>query len=104
MTVPPSTPEDITCVPLPVLEDKLAFEGEEFYTVTLLSLVEGAGMVTLGNNTTATVYIQDNDSKRLLLNIICSPIIFASMRVYFFFFSRKPYWVFTTFVANKGLK
>ncbi len=64
MTIPPSTRDEETCVSIPVLEDKLAFEGDETFSVLLVSLVEeGVDMIGLGNITMTTVYIQDNDSK-----------------------------------------
>ena len=51
-----------SCGTFEILEDKIAFEGEEGFTVRLLPPREGAGYV-VGENSTADVVILDNDSK-----------------------------------------
>lgn len=49
-----------SCGFLPLLEDKIAFEGEENFTVSILPPSIGT---ELGENSTATVIILDNDGK-----------------------------------------
>ncbi len=63
VTIPPSNITDTTCVSFSILEDKLAFEGQETFSVQLLPPIQGIGEIQLGAITTATVYILDNDSK-----------------------------------------
>ncbi len=63
VTIPPSNITDTTCVSFSILEDKLAFEGQETFSVQLLPPIQGVGEIQLGANTTATMYILDNDSK-----------------------------------------
>ena len=61
ITIPPSTVNDTACVPFPILEDKVAFEGQEFFLLRLHSPV--LAEVQLGVNRTSTVYIVDNDGE-----------------------------------------
>lgn len=61
--IPPSNITDTTCFLVPILEDRLAFEGEEMFMVQILPPVEGIGVIEFGPNTTIAVYILDNDSE-----------------------------------------
>ena len=61
ITIPPSTVNDTACVPFPILEDKLAFEGQEFFLLRLHTPV--LTEVQLGVNRTSAVYIIDNDGE-----------------------------------------
>ena len=63
VTIPLSMAGDTTCVTFSILEDKLAFEGVESFSVQLVipDQSSDAGVV-FGVNTT-TVYILDNDSE-----------------------------------------
>lgn len=49
----------VSCAYFEILEDRLAFEGTENFTVTL----EETDVAMIGENSTALVSIRDNDGK-----------------------------------------
>ena len=56
------SPPYVSCGVVAILEDKLAFEGDEVFVVNLLpGLLNATAMI--GQNGTANVTIQDNDRK-----------------------------------------
>ena len=65
VTFPPSESSfSIACTTVEVLEDKLAFEGSESFTVAIESIeAVDVTSVTVGSNFTSEVIIQDNDGE-----------------------------------------
>lgn len=53
-----------SCGSFPVIDDKIAFEGDETFVVRIL---DPLAAVQLGSNTTANVTIVDNDGMNILV-------------------------------------
>lgn len=64
LTLPPSAGgnSSVMCTMFEILEDKIAFEGEETVLVTIVLPLINA--TRLGDNSTALVVISDNDGEK----------------------------------------
>ena len=60
----------VSCVDIPILEDTVAFEGVENFSVILLPPdVDEGLLVTRGENVSLSVTIRDNDSKFVCIHV-----------------------------------
>ena len=70
----------IACTEFVILEDKLAFEEVENFSVSLLPLeISEEFLAEFGENTSATVEIRDNDCKFLSLLVCLSLFLSLSL-------------------------
>lgn len=67
LTLPPSAGgnSSVMCTSFEILEDKIAFEGEERVRVAIV--LPPINATRLGDNSTALVVISDNDGEKWLL-------------------------------------